>query len=107
MADEKLKRHVFTFNPDSNGGEALMLTTDYYWDGEDEVYTNQQLTMCCYGKEVSFNLGSALLNPAVLRNLADQLEQSESLAYDKLLKKEVSRGEGFELFHVCKSAFHE
>lgn len=75
--DKLLKRHVFCFNDEDNGGESLILTTEMYANGDpDGVYYNQELTLQSYGNSASFNLYSAMFNPENLRRLADELRQA-------------------------------
>lgn len=44
MKDPKLT-HAFTFNPQDNGGEQLILTTKWYDNGDNEVFTIQELSL--------------------------------------------------------------
>ena len=84
MLDAKfLKRHVFLFNKEDNGGESLILTTDFFDNGDaaaglpDGIYTNQELALQSYGNSASFNLCGAALTPALLRQLANELDKAE------------------------------
>ena len=63
------ERHVFTFNPDSNGGEQLHLTTFV-----EAGWLNQELSLNSYGNTASFNLGF-FMNPGQLRQLANELDK--------------------------------
>lgn len=48
--------HTFIFNPDSNGGEQIALTTNFYKDRESTyVYSSQTLTMNSYANSISIN----------------------------------------------------
>ena len=60
--------HFFEFNPDSNGGESLTLSSEYT-DGDWQ----QELTLCSYFNSASFHLSNAL-TPENLRQLANELE---------------------------------
>lgn len=75
---ELLAGHIFTFNPDSNGGESLTLYTRYTeeYDEEKEFSTVQTLTLSSYENSASFRVGK-LFNPTNLRKLADELEEIE------------------------------
>ena len=73
-----LRKHVFTFNKEDNGGESLILYTEMYANGEpDGVYYNQELTLSSYSNCATFNLLGAPLTPDLLRELANQLEKVE------------------------------
>jgi hypothetical protein len=92
---EMLKRHVFTFNPRDNGGEALILTTEFYHAlGGKEIFSNHEISLQSYGNEANFMLHSIDITPELLRALADQLEQAEMDAAaaleDKLYPSEDS-----------------
>ena len=76
---KELGKHSFTFGKE-NGGEALVLTTDFYCytdkDGkfEDEVITSQKLTLHSYCNAATFELIGIQLRPEALRQLANELE---------------------------------
>lgn len=79
---DKLEVHHFVFNPSDNGGEQLILTTEWHANGDpitetEGVLATQQLTLHSYGNSATFNLVGALLTPAKLRKLASELEQME------------------------------
>jgi hypothetical protein len=63
------RRHVFTFNSDDNGGEALMVTTDLTSDGD--IFQEISLQSC--GASASLNT-PGWLTPQKLRKLANELE---------------------------------
>ncbi len=74
--------HNFNLTPQGNGGEALVLNTVFYANGDkitetEGVVVNQVLTLQSYGKSAWFNLYTGCLTPAMLRKCADQLEQAE------------------------------
>jgi len=74
--------HVFCFNREDNGGEALTLKTVY-----EKTYKNveisQELTLNSYKNSATFDLCGAILTPKLLRELADELEQSIKEVKDK------------------------
>ena len=75
MTDKLLKKHVFCFNEDANGGEALTLQTSFFEDKENEhIYCVQELSLQSYGNSASFQLVGAAITPELLRKLADELE---------------------------------
>ena len=62
-------KHVFLFNPDKNGGEALLLTTELTTTG----LLIQELSLYSYGNSATFTT-SDMFTPSILRELADELE---------------------------------
>lgn len=83
-----LARNVFCFNNNDNGGEALLLTTEFVANGdditkEDGVYLEQELTLVSYSNSATFNLSGAILTPALLRELADKLEETRNSLVEK------------------------
>lgn len=77
MKDPKLT-HTFTFNPQDNGGEQLILTTKWYDNGDNEVFTFQELSLESYYNSASFHLSGAQITPETLRKLANELEQAQN-----------------------------
>lgn len=74
--DTFIDRHVFLFNPQDNGGESLVLTTDIIANGDPGVvFTNQELTLQSYCNGASFDLVGAPLTPENLRRLANELDE--------------------------------
>jgi hypothetical protein len=70
----KVKTHTFNLTPQNNGGEAIILKTKL--TGKDGgVQGEQELILQSYGNSASFNLGSILFTPDVLRKLANELEK--------------------------------
>ena len=63
------RRHVFTFNPEDNGGEALTVTTDITSDGD--IF--QEVSLQSYGASASLNF-PGWITPQRLRKLANELE---------------------------------
>ena len=90
MSDPLLKRHVFCFNKNDNGGESLVLCTDIYGNGDD-IYYNQNFGLQSYCNSANFNLIGASLKPELLRRLANELESAELEAKQKLKTKEGSQ----------------
>jgi hypothetical protein len=72
--DKMLGKHVFVFNSRDNSGEALMLATEIYTNG-DNIYLQQELTLQSYCNSASFQLTGSPMTPDKLRELADQLEE--------------------------------
>jgi hypothetical protein len=74
-----LSEHFYTINPEDNGGECLMLTTQFVATGDPitkdtGVFLNQQLTLQSYCNDASIGLFGTALTPEKLRELANQLE---------------------------------
>lgn len=81
MADKLLKRHVFTFNKNDNGGESLMLITSFFHNGDvDGVYRNQELTLQSYCNSASINLYGTQITSEILFKLAKELFEAEQEA---------------------------
>ena len=74
MKQNLVDRHVFSFNPDDNGGEQLTLVTEVFDNGGGEVFTNQELTLHSYCNSASFTLSGAQILPEDLRRLANELD---------------------------------
>jgi hypothetical protein len=71
----KLKNSkVFVFNPETNGGESLLLKT-LLWDNGDTEYMTHQIIMNCYGNNATFDLEDVQITPEKLRRAADQIEE--------------------------------
>lgn len=77
MSDLK-STHTFLANPNSNGGESFLITTDIYHNcdpGPLGIQLNQSFSLHSYGNSANISIGCmAALTPEVLRELADQLE---------------------------------
>lgn len=79
--------HLFTLNPDSNGGESVVLHTKFEDNGdfsrglakEPVLSATHELIINSYGNSVHFNM-YGYLTPTVLRDLANQLEKAEVAA---------------------------
>jgi len=94
MKEECIKKHVFVFNPKDNGGEQLILTTEFFDNGDcaaygfsGGVYTNQQLSLQSYGNSASMNLYGIVLSPENLRQLANELESMKLEAIHSIRNK--------------------
>ena len=75
-----LKTHNFVVNPKDNGGESIVITTEFYDNGDgvpSGIYTNQKITLMSYGNSATIQLGSAALTPENLREFANQLEAAK------------------------------
>ena len=77
-------RNVKNLNPSSNGGETVSLITEYFDNGdasrglEAGYYVNQHIELQSYQNSTSIFLCSYMLNPRMLRQLADKLEICEA-----------------------------
>jgi hypothetical protein len=71
------KENVFVFNPKDNGGEQLVLTTKFIYNG-DNICTEQELTLLSYCNSASFKLYTAPMTADKLRELANQLDKTMS-----------------------------
>lgn len=70
-----MKSHTFCFNPRSNGGEQVTLTTKFIDHGKGDWSIEQKLEMMSYCNAASFTLVGAGLTPDNLRDLANQLDE--------------------------------
>lgn len=73
-----MKKHVFVFNPQDNGGESLILVTKENDNGDgipNGIYLTQKLSLQSYSNSASFTLVGTILTPKNLRKLADELEK--------------------------------
>ena len=77
---EFLNKHVFNFDNTKNGGEAFMFETEFFDNGDGELFTNQTITLMSYTNSASFHLVGTQITPEKLRNLANQLERSRNSA---------------------------
>ena len=78
-----IEEHSFIFNPKDNGGEAIILSTDFCDNGDEVAYTIQKLSLQCYGKEVEITV-SDVFTPENLRQLANELDRARIQAETKL-----------------------
>jgi hypothetical protein len=84
MKDRTAARHVFNFNSRDNGGESLLLTTEFISNGDPgEYYLQQKLTLNSYCNCASIELLGATLNPDNLRQLANELEKTRNGIIEK------------------------
>lgn len=72
-----LKTHNFVVNPKDNGGESIIITTEFYDNDGKYISTIQKITLMSYGNSATINLGSASLTPENLREFANQLEAAK------------------------------
>ena len=84
--EKELARHVFSFNPKDNGGEALLLVTTFY-DNGDGIYLQQELSLHSYCNTASFNLLGVALTAKSLRQLANELDEIEAKCRGSILKE--------------------
>ena len=61
----------------SNGDEELKIATYFKMKYGRKVLSCQELELEAYGDTTSFTLTSALLTPAILRQLANEIESSQ------------------------------
>ena len=86
-----LHRHITTLN-ESNGGEAILLETIFEGEiGEEKPWMNQSLTLHSYGSSATISF-HGLLAPEKLRELADQLEEANKIATEKLIELNTTTG---------------
>lgn len=77
-------RATKNLNPNDNGGETASFTTEYFDNGdasrglEPGFYVNQRIELQSYHNSASIALFSYMLNPRMLRQLADKLEMCEA-----------------------------
>jgi len=90
VENKPILREVFRFNHDENGGEALILTTEYFVN-DTIIEMRQELSLQSYGRSASINLGINELTPYLLRVLADHLENGKRKA-NKMRKNRTSNG---------------
>lgn len=76
MSDKIIKRHSFIINPKDNGGEQVIITTDFISNGEG-IYTSQEISLQSYCNSASIKLLGAQITPEILTNLAYQLLQTQ------------------------------
>jgi len=88
MEPKSIHRHVFIFNPQDNGGEALSLVTDFIGNGDGEIYTSQELTLHSYCNAATFILIGSPITSNSLRKLADELDCQHDTALELVRTKE-------------------
>ena len=89
MEDKEVGRHVFSFNPQDNGGESLNLITIFRETEEGDIYTNQELILQSYFNSASFDLSGAAFTPDNLRALANEMESEEVVMRAEFKKSEA------------------
>lgn len=89
MKDKVLNRHVFSFNEKANGGEQLILVTNFHHngDGPGGIYTSQELSLQSYCNAATFSLHGAAITPEALRELANQLDRAKIEAMTKCVEE--------------------
>lgn len=78
-----ISSHSFIFNRSDNGGEQLILTTEFWWNGDLSpagIFTTQELTLNSYCNSATFALSGATITSDDLEGLAKQLRESEEKA---------------------------
>lgn len=74
--EKHLGQHVFVFNEEDNGGEQVILITDFYDNGDgvfSGLYLIQEIVMASYCNSATLNL-SIEITPEKLRKLADEID---------------------------------
>lgn len=73
--DKKIDKIMQTINSNDNGGEQIVLITEFFDNGDRpaQIFTNQQIILQSYGNSASINLCSAQLNSNVLFRLAKEM----------------------------------
>ena len=70
----QLLEFINKFNPESNGEEALFLTTNFIKKGNKKLISTQTISLQSYSNSACFNL-VGVLTPDNLRKFADQLDE--------------------------------
>ena len=80
-----IEKHVFAVNECDNGGEQVLIVTEFTAEvGDDEVVVQQKLILSSYSNSATFDLnGASVLTPEILRTLADELETASIRAQIK------------------------
>ena len=78
MKNKKNNRFVFCFNPVENGGEALLLSTDFIVQ-DGKVHMEQELSLQSYGRSAQICLGWDSMTPENLEELAMELRRAEAV----------------------------
>ena len=73
---KEIGKHVFCVNLKDNGGEAFIITTTIFDNGDGDIFYNQSLSLGSYGNSAELNLTSAILTPQKLRDMASELERT-------------------------------
>lgn len=86
MKEKILKRHTYCLNPGDNGGESVTIITKWIdlGEGDPQPFIIQSIELNSYGKTASIELGSDLLNPGSLQELASQLKDA-----NLMVKKDI------------------
>jgi hypothetical protein len=69
--------HVFCFNPEDNGGEAVCLKTRFHENGdnnENSIWLEQELSLQSYAHSAGISAG--VFTPKMLRKLANELDEA-------------------------------
>lgn len=80
MRDKVYQTHIAILNPNSNGGEAVYVTTHFVGNGDpitdkEGIYLQQEINLESYSNEACIRLFGAYFTPEFLRNWANELEQ--------------------------------
>ena len=85
MSEILFGTHIFSVNPENNGGESLTITTRIFDNGDatDNVFLTQEISLESYSNSASFNLCGAVLTPEILDKLSKELTQQITLCIRK------------------------
>lgn len=74
MSTTRPPTFIYHFNPEENGGEAIMLSSSLVREDPDESFVTQEFSMDSYGNSSSLHM-SFYLTPDKLRDCANKLEK--------------------------------
>lgn len=89
--EKYLGRHIFTFNPEDNGGESLSLETEIFDNGDGEIVTNQSINLQSYCNSAAIELHGAQITPDTLRQCANELEKALNKAEAQIEKNKKDK----------------
>lgn len=68
----------FNVNPQSNGGECVSIDTHIFKNEDGGLFLNTEISLQSYCNHAKFLLVGAALSPAILRDLANKLDEKMS-----------------------------
>jgi len=84
MQEKLLHTEKFVISPKESGGEALIFITEYYDNGDKEIFTNQRIVLHSYCNNATINLYGIQITSDILRELANKLDEAKIIATSKL-----------------------
>lgn len=69
-----IDEHRFLLEPQSSGGESVVLITMYFRYNNGDIFTNHKVVLNSYSNSANILLTSPLFTPQRLREWADELE---------------------------------